>query len=422
MGKRMLQRGPARQRDRKRRREFTQLALGLATKDTPDGAGGHPIVSTPVLPPKEDTFDTPLIYTGPANYEQYVCQGKGSDSGCLGAETHKMILETPMTGEKALRPSPDTTILYSGGQSRSYTSLRPRKLEFEEENTMDSSSKQMMMDANSTRNKVNVIDCVFGEGLRDHVLGSFEYLDLINQQHWSVQSNPFEAKESPATMHYCCSPIIIQEEAEKSVDVVQIVSQATQTERRIDLWTYDERLLPGEGYKCKLSIVKSLNDMKMYSLLLVKFQYPGLTEKECMKLVEYGYCVLLNSWLENYEEQDSIVLAQANEIQGFASSSVRKRMNSILGQASSWPISFKNNLSFKTFETPRKGRAYESQETLDCLKAAIIKNAKEQHAKHMAKAPTGCESLLDAVRPDKVAEVVIQYINKKNEAPSPAQT
>eukprot|EP00889_Picochlorum_renovo_P008527 jgi/Picre1/35557/NNA_003018.t1 len=68
-----------------------------------------------------------------------------------------------------------------------------------------------------------------------------------------------------------------------------------------------------------------------------------------------------------------------------------------------------------TFETSRRGRIYESQETLDCLKAAIIKNAKEHHEKHKAKAPPSCESLLDAVRPDKVAEVVIQDVLTINE-------
>ena len=418
----MLQGGPTRQRDCKRRRQFT----GLTTKDTPHGGGGHPVVSTPVLPPKEDAFDTALVYTEPGNYERYVCEEEGSDSGNgrLRVETHKMILETPMAGEKALRPSPDTAILYSGVQLRSCTrstALRPRKLEFEEENTMDTTKQ--MMDSHSTRNKVSVIDCVFGEGLRDHVLGSFGYLELVNQQHWYVQSNPFEAKESAATMHHSSSPTIIQEQAEESVDVVRNVSQPTITERRIDLWTYDERLLPGKGYKCKLSVVQSLNDMKMYTLLLLKFQYPAFNEKECMELVKYGYCVLLNRWLEDYKEQDSNVLAQAHAIQEFVSSSVRKRMNTILGQARSWPISIKSDLSFRTFETPRHGRQYESQETLDCLKAAIIKNAKEQHEKHKAKAPQSCESLLDAVRPDKVVEVAIHYINKNETLhPSPAQT
>jgi hypothetical protein len=123
----------------------------------------------------------------------------------------------------------------------------------------------------------------------------------------------------------------------------------------------------------------------------------------------------VENWLERNQEHDATVLDCANKLRRFADISVRKRVNTLLKTASRWPITKNRVFSYRTFETPRRGRIYESQVTLNCLKAAIIKNAKKHHEKHKAKAPPICKSLLDAVRPDKVAEVVIQDILTTNE-------
>lgn len=110
----------------------------------------------------------------------------------------------------------------------------------------------------------------------------------------------------------------------------------------------------------------------------------------------------------NHQEQDDIAQVYAERLSEIAESTVRRRLNRLLRNANRWPIKKNRAFSFKTFETPGNGRSHESQETLfDCLKAAIIKNAIEHHERHRAKAPPSYESLLDAVRPDKVVEFLM---------------
>mmetsp|Transcript_3453 Transcript_3453/g.7000 ORF Transcript_3453/g.7000 Transcript_3453/m.7000 type:complete len:371 (-) Transcript_3453:134-1246(-) len=183
-----------------------------------------------------------------------------------------------------------------------------------------------------------------------------------------------------------------------------------------DLWVYDEELLGDREFPSGLQVVpKIFNDMKMFSVLFVKFRCPSIKQNRCIEAVQEGYRVLVENWLERNQEHDATVLDCADKLRRFADTTVRRRVNRLLKTASRWPITKNRVFSYRTFETPRRGRIYESQETLNCLKAAIIKNAKEHHEKHKAKAPPSCKSLLDAVRPDKVAEVVIQDVLTTNE-------
>ena len=175
-----------------------------------------------------------------------------------------------------------------------------------------------------------------------------------------------------------------------------------------NLWAYNEALLGGRNFPSGLQVVpKKFNDMKMFSAVFVKFNNPCIKQTDCIKAVQFGYCALVDRWLANHQEQDDIARVYATRLCEPVKSTVRKRVNRLLNNANKWPITKNRAFSFKTFGTPGNGRSHESQATIDCLKAAIIKNAIEHHEKHKAKAPPSCESLLDAVRPDKVVEFLM---------------
>ena len=199
------------------------------------------------------------------------------------------------------------------------------------------------------------------------------------------------------------------------------ISDAQESTERVgagNLWVYDEELLRGNDFPCLgLQVVpQKLNHMKMFSVLFVKFKCPSITQDRGMEAVQSGYRVSVDRWLAKNQGQDNTVCVYAERLREL-STTVRSRLNTLLKNASdTWPIIKRNNFSFQTFETPVPGQSSESQETLDCLKAAIIKNAIEHHAKHKAKAPSSCEPLLDAVRPDEVAKFVIDHILVTNES------
>lgn len=180
-----------------------------------------------------------------------------------------------------------------------------------------------------------------------------------------------------------------------------------------NLWEYDEKLLMGRDFPCDLKVVpQKFNDMKMFSVLLVKFKCPFIKQNKCIRAVKEAYGELVDRWMKGAQEHDAIAFGYAQmRLKGLSLISVRKEMNALLEIASeTWGIPKKQKFSFKTFRTPDNRGVHETQETLDMLKAAIVKNAKERHEKHKAKAPSSCKSLLDAVRPDKVAEYVIHHL------------
>ena len=392
----------------------------MAMMGTPHGVRDNPPPTTPVPPPDEDSSDILLICTEPPRYAQYVWEENGSDSG---VKSHKMILETPMNGEQACRPSPDTTTMYNGGQWRSdirTTELKPRKLEFGKEDTMDTlvscctihTSKQVMASNSMRRQEVNVQDIVLGGEIREYASGSVEFLELF------AKTNPLEAIKSSATVHHSF-PSTILEQLEAIHGERGDVPHPIQ-KKRVNLWTYNKTLLQGKEYNCKLSIVESFNDMKMFALLFVKFQCPSFNEIQCLDSVEQAYCELVDKWLRDTNEQDGLVLDLADRLRSFAQSSVRRRMNTVLRQARLWPNLTHHKFQFNTLEkTPEHGEARERQQPLDILKAAIIKNAIDQHEQHKARESPICESLVDAIRPDKIAEAVERHQRGLEGRPEP---
>lgn len=345
--KRTLQRGTIQHGDRKRQRETTGDVVSTMM-GAPRGVGHHPVMRIPLLPPVGEEMVHSIV--------DPVCEPDGGQSdgweGAVDDSWERLCSiespETPMIGDgNDLVPSTYTPMrLHSSPWTRE-TALKPRGLDF-------------------------------GEGIPPQG-------DLVDS----------------------LVPIVYERGGDESQNAVQ----PDQGGEEVDLWAYDASLLRGGEFPSGLSKVKgTCNDMKMFAVFIVKCHRPSMKQTECFEAVSHGYSVLVDRWASGAQEQDSRALLYVQGLSKFANSTVRRRFNRMMKIVEeTWPIETEHvNLNFKTFATPRYSKDHAFQATVDSIKAAMMMNAHRQHMKHKEEASSICASLLEAVRPDKVAKFVLQ--------------
>ena len=174
--------------------------------------------------------------------------------------------------------------------------------------------------------------------------------------------------------------------------VVQPVEKEEDT-----LWAYNHNLLQDSGCTVESALVPStFNDLKMYAVLLTKFANPYITERECLERVAKAYHTIVSQW-EKANPGAPHDLAEG--FKTFADPSVRRRMCRLFKTIrEEWLGVSGPMMTFRTLESPQSTEVQR-------VKAGVIMNAKRQHRAYKASFPHYA-SLLDAVRPDKIAKFV----------------
>lgn len=141
-------------------------------------------------------------------------------------------------------------------------------------------------------------------------------------------------------------------------------------------------------------VAKTRNDLKMLSMLLLKLAEPSIGFENLVKYISDAYRELILEWETSKSCKSDEIFQNRFSVQ-----SLRKSARTMYDTIDSWCPNF-NPTEFRTFTHLRGSEAPQAA----LISHGIALFACQRHEEHIKRAKSDTEiSLLEAVRPDKVA-------------------